>query len=445
VWSVPAEGGPPKQLTVVSESQGETFHNWPDPLPDDSVLYTALGPSGHAQDARLVVEDVANHRRTIVAEGVTYGRYLASGHLIYANASGTLLLQPFDLRGKRTTGPARAVLAGVRTGAMAGAVAYAVSSTGTLVYVGGTELEPAFLTEVDRAGRERRRFGAPRYFDFLALSPNGRTLAMTIRSANNDDIYLMDVESGRFDRFSFTPAEDESPVWSPDGTRIAYSSAWTGEQRRILIKTVGSTEPDRLLYTGKRHLHLGGSWSPDGRWLTFYEFAPRSIDVWLVSVETPPQLVPIATTVANEIGAIFSRDGRWLAYVSDETGRLELYVVSFPDLAGKQMVSREGAGYPQWSPTSREVFFWDRVVGVGSGPGRSVRMMMSHRDAHAGAAWQNPVALFEAPSFSFSFAQALDGRSFYVVKANPNAAAREIFVVVNWLQDLLSRGAGPHP
>jgi Tol biopolymer transport system component len=429
LWAVSADGGKPQQVTVVSESAKETQHVWPDALPDNSVLYTVLGPSGHAMDARLVVEDIARHTRAVVAEGVTYGRYLRSGHLLYADADGTLLRQPIDLAARRTTGPARAVLSGVRTSVWGGAVPYAVSSTGTLAYATGTEFNESFLAEFDLSGRERRRFGMPRSFAFPSASPDGRTVAMGIRSPNNDDIYLLDVASGRFDRFSFDVAEDESPVWSPDGRRIAYSSASVGEQRRILVKTIGSSEPERLLYTGKRHLHLS-SWSPDGHWLGFQEFSPRSPDAWVLNVDDPTKVLPVATTPSDESGPVFSSDGRWLAYSSDETGRYEVYVVSFPSLGAKQQISREGGFEPQWSHIDQSLFFADRFR-LSSG-----RMMIARHDPRVGSAtrWQEPEPLFNVPRV-FDKAIAHDGRSLYFLAPNPDSPAREINIVVNWLQD----------
>jgi len=138
LWSVSANGGTPEQITSVRESDQETQHMWPESLPDGSILYTVLGPSGHAADARLVVENRRDGTRTEVAKGVTYGRYV-SNHIMYADGDGTLLIQPFDVGSRKTTGAARAVVPGARLSTWGGAVPYAISSSGTLVYLTGTE------------------------------------------------------------------------------------------------------------------------------------------------------------------------------------------------------------------------------------------------------------------------------------------------------------------
>ncbi|MGH7468648.1 MAG: protein kinase domain-containing protein [Longimicrobiales bacterium] len=437
LWSVAAESGNPRQITTVSDSARETNHMWPDVLPNGAVLYTVLGPSGHARDARLIIQDFKRRTRTVVAEGVTHGRYVSTGHLLYADASGTLLIQPFSLRDLRTTGPARAALAGVRTAIWGGGVAYALAANGTLAYFTGTEFEGKQLTQVDLRGRELRRFGSPASLQYPTLSPDGRSLALLVRSPLNDDIYTVDLATGRPDRFTFDVAEDETPVWSADGRRIAYSSAWVGEQRRVYIKPVNSSEPERLIYTGKRHLHLT-SWSPDGRWLAFYEFEPRSVDVWLLNLDDTTRLVPVATTPARERSAVFSPDGKWVAYNSFETGRSEVYVVSFPGLGGKKQVSRAGGAIPHWSRTGQELFFFDRP---GTTPGR---MMMTLRVGSNGDVWQQPVPLFDVP-YVDDFAVAPDASSFYLLSRNPDAPARELHVVVNWLQEVLAPKNGDPP
>src|SRR4051812_15660993 len=430
LWSVPATGGTPRQITVVSDSASETNHMWPDLLPDGAVMYTALGPSGHAADARIVVQDLATGKRTVLLQGMTYGQYVAPGYLLYSDGSGTLLLQPFDWRRRRLTGPARAVLAGARLSSWGGGVPYALSRTGTLAYVTGSELESYLLMEVDLKGRERRRFGPPRAFGQLSLSPDGRSLAMLISTATNSDVWLMDIATTRFDRFTFEPSEDESPVWSPDGRQIAYSSAWTGQQRHVFIKTIGGAEPARLVYTGDRHSHLT-SWSPDARWIAFAEFSPRSTDIRLLDLKGSPRVTPVATTDAAEEQAVFSPDGRWLAYSSDESGRREVYVLSFPDLGAKQQVSRDGGVLPRWSAGGEELFFFDRYVGERG------RMMLARRTAPGAVAWNEPTPLFEIAQVQ-DFVIAHDGRSIYLVAPNPSSGAHEIFVATNWLQDLFS-------
>src|SRR5206468_3753651 len=81
--------------------------------------------------------------------------------------------------------------------------------------------------------------------------------------------------------------------------QIAYSAAWVGQQRHVFVKTLHGAEQTRLIYTGKRHLHLT-SWSPDGRWIAFAEYSPRSTDVWLLDLRDSTPLVPVATTPAAE-------------------------------------------------------------------------------------------------------------------------------------------------
>jgi Tol biopolymer transport system component len=428
LWTVPANGGTMTQITTVAEGANETQHMWPAALPDGSVLYTVLGPSGHARDAKLVMEDFTRGSRTVIAEGVTFGRYLATGHLLYVDGGGTLLLQPFDLPGRRAIGPARGVLAGVRVASWGGAAGYAVSATGTLAFVSGTELERTVLSEVDVSGRVRRILGGKGTFNYLALSPNGRTLATMVRTAMNDDIHLIDLAAGRFSRFSFGDSEDESPVWSPDGERVAFSAAAAGEKRHIVVKPVLGPAPDRIVYTGRRHLHLS-SWSPDGRWLAFSEINPRSSDVWLLNVRDPSMLVPVANTPAAESNATFSPNGKSLAFLSDETGRTEVYVVSVPGVGAKQQVSHDGvngASPPRWSADGRDLFF------IGSSPSRLLKATSAGSPA---ISWE-VTTVFEKPGIQ-DFVPARDGRGFYLVTVNPDNLAREIRVILNWLVDVL--------
>jgi Tol biopolymer transport system component len=266
----------------------------------------------------------------------------------------------------------------------------------------------------------------------LALASDGSTLATMVRTATNDDIQLVDLTTGRLNRFSFGVSEDESPVWSPNGEQVAYSAAAAGEKRNVFVKTV-ATGVERLVYTGKRHLHLT-SWSPDGQWIAFTEFTPGSTDIWLLNVKDASKVVPIANTSAREANAAFSPDGKWLAYVStDESGRSQVYVVSFPDLGAKQQVSREGAAYVRWSTTGQELFF------VGSEPQRLFKAIRAV-DSRA-IAW-DVTTMFETLGVQ-DFVPALDGRSFYLVTLNADNMAREIGVIQNWFDEVLPGSRSP--
>ncbi len=104
-------------------------------------------------------------------------------------------------------------------------------------------------------------------------------------------------------------------------------------------------------------MHLS-SWSPNGRWLLFDEVhRTNRHDIWALNVDSVEQLLPIATTEFNELSARFSPDDRWVVYSSEETGKAEVYVRSFPDMAAKHQVSTDGGVSPRWSKSSKEIFF----------------------------------------------------------------------------------------
>jgi serine/threonine-protein kinase len=435
------EGGVPHQITSVDDSALENSHVWPQLLPDEkSVIFTVVGPSGGWDAASIVVQDIVSGERHAVIEKGTYGRFVSTGHIIYAQANGTILAVPFDLDRKQVTGPPFTVASGVRVGTWGGAASFTVADGGTFAFVRGTSETQDLLHWVDREGKVVRQLGPPLSGDYPSVSPDGSRIALTVWKPNHNDIWLVDTVSGERDRFTFESTEDESPIWSPDGERIAYSSAWTGQTRRVYVKSVdGRSEPE-LLYTGKYHLHLT-SWSPDGKWLAFYQYHPESsTDVWLVSTDGEEELVQVTATAASEADAVFSPDGRWLAYHSDETGRPEVYAVSFPELGAKRQVSQNGGSYAHWSARGDELFYLAPTADL-----MAVTMRGEGLSLKSGA----PKLVFPDSESSIPggtvarrlFAVAPDGRHFSILAANPDALAREIHVVLNWFTEL--RAGGP--
>lgn len=130
-------------------------------------------------------------------------------------------------------------------GTWGGAASFTVTDGGTLAFVRGTSENDKLLNWVDRDGKVVRQLGPPLSGAFPSVSPDGSRIALTVRQPDHNDIWLVDTVSGERDRFTFESTEDESPIWSPDGERIAYSSAWTGQARRVYVKSVdGSSEPE---------------------------------------------------------------------------------------------------------------------------------------------------------------------------------------------------------
>ncbi len=431
LWLMADDGSGSHQITTVLDTALETAHTWPQLLPDGtSVLFTVIGPSGGWGDASLVVQDIASGERRAVIEQATYGRYVSTGHLIYAQADGTVLAVPFDLKHLRLTGDPFPVASEVRVAYWGGAASFAVSDGGTLAFIQGTTETLYLLNWLARDGEVVRQLGPPLNAAYPNVSPDGRRIAFTHRQHDHNDIWLVDAAGGTREHFTFQSTEDESPVWSPDGQRIAYSSAWTGQARRIYVKPVdGSSDPE-LIYTGDYHLHLT-DWSPDAQWFAFYQFHPETgTDIWLVSTDGEGQLVPMDTTTGTQADAVFSPDGRWLAYSSDESGRSEVYSVSFPELGSKIQISADGGGGPRWNGRGDELFYvspgGDITVVSVSTQGRLLRS-------------GTPRALFSTSLDFPDFDVTPDGQHFVVLDPNPDAPAREIRVVLNWFEELKGR------
>lgn len=234
---------------------------------------------------------------------------------------------------------------------------------------------------------------------------------------------MLDAATGERERITFDAAYDETPVWSPDGRRIAYSANWVGQAMRIYVTEVDRAAEPVLLYTRERHLHLT-SWSPDGRWLAFQERHPESEwNVYVLQVDSVENVIPVAVTSASETGARFSPDGRWLAYQSDG----EVYVVSFPPSGGKQQVSTDGGREPRWSVASGELFFW-----------KGDSLMATKVSTRGSFRRGTPRPLFGLAG-GLSYDVSADGQRFLVLVKNPDAPAKEIHVVVNWFEVLRER------
>ena len=233
-------------------------------------------------------------------------------------------------------------------------------------------------------------------------------------------------------RITFDPAADSHPVWSPDGTRIAFASARSGVSD-LYVKSATGAGTEELLLKSPLLKH-SSDWSRDGRWLVYTVTDPKTRrDVWVLSMsDRKPQ--PYLQTPFNESHAQLSPDGRFMAYESDESGIYEVYVRPFPDAnTGKWQISSGGGGQPKWRPDGKELFYLD-----------SQKRLTAAAIKITGAALERstPVALFESNATgSYSTAGGLsqrygvldNGQRFVVVQAADQGANPPMDVVVNWV------------
>ncbi len=366
---VPDSGGKPVPLTTLAE--GEFTERWPQMLPGGkAVLYTAHNRATGFENANVVVRPLPNGSPKIIQRGGYFGRYLASGHLVYIHAN-TLFAAPFDAARMELTGPPVQVLQNVAANALnttPGAAAFAASETGTAVYLPSQEAFPAAPIEwLDHAGKVAPLRAVPMIWYGPRFSPDGREIAYTIRGGRQQDL-MQDVWVYEWARDTLTRLTSDGshfPVWSPDGRRIVFRSNPDGGGAVNLYwkRADGSSAAQRL--TESKNAQFPGSWHPGGKFFAFSEINPQTgYDIMISPVEgdetsgwKPGKPVPFVSTPATETAPKFSPDGRWIAYQSNESGRNEIYVRPFPASSGKWQVSTEGGTDPVWSRAHHELFF----------------------------------------------------------------------------------------
>ena len=425
---VSAEGGRPESLTTLDSRRRESSHRFPEVLPNgEAVLFTAkTEDTGPWDDALIEAISLRTREHTVLLSGGTNPRY-AAGHLVYERA-GALWAAPFDPVRLKVAGPSALVLDGVSSSAQSGSADFALSRDGSLVYVPGKlRGTDRRLVRVDRAGRTRPLVDARRAFLTLSLSPDGHRLALGIEAAN-DQVWVYDLERG-----TLTPqtlrGNNNSAIWTPDGSRLTFTSD-RGRPSNIFWQPAdGSGAPERL--TTSPSWQIPQAWSPDGRTLLFREWGPTS-DIWMLAREGDRKPRPLLDGPFGESGTQFSPSGRWLAYMSDETGRDEVYVMSFPGPGGRWLISTDGGSQPAWARNGRELFYRN-----------GDRTMVVAVTSEGTFSAKKPELLFEAKVLreDQSYVVTPDGDFLMIEPGESDTPPAQINVVLNWMQEVAPRVA----
>ena len=411
---------------------------WPTAVPGGPHVVFTENAGGNSRDARVAIASMESGERRPLVNGGTSPRYSMTGHLLFTRGS-TLHAVPFDSTPGEVTGPEQELLAGVMSEPN-GAAHYSVGGAGVLAYVAGeaatAEQELVWIGrdgEVEATLHEGRAYMSPR------LSPDGTRLAVTITEATNLDVWILDLARGPLSRVTSHPGEDFGPVWSPDGSILAFASEIGedhGESGPGLAWLRESGErPEQLLRTpGKGRHDFPTSWSPDGRWLAFVAQRPDGTDyLALLPAAEPHEPVPLLETPAVEHSPRFSPDGRWIAYVSDETGREEVYVLPFEQPGRSVQISTDGGREPVWSKDGQELFYW-------SGDDFMAAKLGADPDLTADRPHLLFTGRFEKSKLGFQGANydvSSDGRQFLMVRRKGPTSASVIEIVLNWPAVLL--------
>jgi serine/threonine-protein kinase len=347
-------GGSLEQMTTVDTLKGEVDHFWPHALPDGrGVLFTIQKRSTREATDVAVLDSKTGTYHTLV-RGLT-ARYSPTGHLVYVTEGGDLMAAPFDLRKLAVTGEAFALTNGV-AGRAFGAVDLVLSNTGTLMYEQGAQVTgSAEVVYVTRQGLATTvDSGWTGNFQTVALSPNGRQLAVSMLEGREHQVWIKQLPEGPLSKLTFDGTENYRPAWTPDGSSVGFISNQSGRSE-FWVKRADGSAPATLAASSPDRTVNEGFWSNDGRWL-LYRTTPRDLFAKRVGADTGT--VTLVDTKFEEFDAALSPDGRWLAYSSNESGQLELYVRPFPGTStAKWQVSTAGGAEPHWTRNGRELLF----------------------------------------------------------------------------------------
>ena len=428
LWLVNEAGTGERKLTDPDTTKGELAHWWPQWLPDGkSVLFTAYRTP--ISKATIEVLDVETGARKVLIDGGVMPRLLPGGHLLFARDE-TVLAVRFDANRMETVGSPAVVVEDVHMNFSDGYASWDVSANGTLAYLRASSSgSRVSIVEADRRGTERPVIELPDRYAEPRWAPDGRRISVTyaaLRSASDVWVYYP-VRASRT-RITSEEAADFGAVWMPDGRELTYMS------ERPLFELYrrsadASRATTRLL--GGTHDRITGNVSRNGI-LAFVLSAPRASEIWTVPINAPDRA---ARYLANEFylgHPSLSPDARWMAYDSNEGGRLEVFIQSYPDPTRTRVqVSSGGGSEPWWTKGGRELAFR-----------RGDSVMVATVDPATGAVGR-PAVLFSGPYVSSedwsrpaSYDVTPDGERFLMMKFAAGDERRRLNVVTNWFAEL---------
>jgi serine/threonine-protein kinase len=357
LFRVGAGGGPIERLTHPGDSM--RLHLQPSHVAgSDLVLFTEVSPlSGDLQIAALSLE---SGQITRLGPGISPsgdGR----GTIVYATPDGIVVRQDFNERALSLEGTPRHLVENVQLVSFGAVALFAISPAGTLVYLEGSDSEELML--VSWEGTSRTLVSAPGIVH-PRYSPSGDRIAY-VRSDGGDtgDLWVYTMADRTAQRLSFDrPVAD--PAWSRDGRTLGFSVVGSGDSVAAALyrrPADGTGRVERVVAGEDNFWQM--AFVPGDREIVFRRqrtgsAGPDAGDLWRYALDGASDPVPLFETPALEEHGTLSPDGRWIAYTSDETGSVEVYVRSYPDMGGRTLVSVGGGSWPTWSADGSELLYF---------------------------------------------------------------------------------------
>jgi serine/threonine-protein kinase len=442
--SVRTSGGTPQDVTKLNSApeNGSRSHRYPAFLPGGKeALFDVVYPAGNPLDnADIAVVSLDTGKYTVLLHGGSLPTYVSPGYIIYAHG-GDLLAVPFDASRLRVTGPPTTVVQGVSMFFSSGAANYAVSQTGTLIYLPkSAEAQPkGKLVWVSRQGvafpisQMIHSYSSPR------LVPSGKRLVV---EANDDipGIWMYDIGRDTLSPFAMEGGNG-SPVVSPDGKEVAFDSFLNGVEGIVVESIEGSSSKRRV--TTSTQLLRPDSFSPDGKLLVLTAGSATKSLLMLLHLEGSSAPKPLLPGAGNRTAAAISRDGRWIAYVSDESGQNEVYAEAFPSGGGRMQISSAGGAAPVWSHNGRELFYRhgnqllavDVTAEASLSAGKPQELFAGQYGPRVSAGEYISADYDVVPDFDVTE----DGKKFVMIQSAgpiPLSETPKLEVVVNWFEEL---------
>jgi eukaryotic-like serine/threonine-protein kinase len=425
IWRVPASGGAPALFVGYVPGLGGGSQRWPLFLPDGKhFLFLSATVAQKSENDGVYVGNLDTKDFHLVVKTSANVAYAAPGYLLYVR-DRAILAQRFDLKTFQVSGEPMAVATDPQFLPRILHASFSAVDTNTLLVQKGGNVMASQLTWFDRSGKELGTIGEPQVFSNPQISVSGKAVAadMTDTANSNTEIWTYDAQQGGAKRLTFDGILDAMPVWSPDGTRVVFTSS-RGSVFNLYMKEASGAQEEKAICESEGDKYPS-SWSRDGKTILYME----GPDLKYLTVPEMRSTLFLKATGGTLKSGQFSPDGKWVAYASNESGRWEVYVTSFPEAKGKWQVSNGGGDEPRWRADGKELFYMASDAKLMAVP------VQTGQGFNAGA----PAPLFQttpkemvATSESFLYDVSPDGQKILVNTALKNVEAQPITVILHW-------------